>query len=152
MSRLALVLVLVSAPARADRPTHGSFSAGGALLLTGDDGSRQRAELELDVEPASRYGALVAWRGFDQDRHGLVTAGLMYEGAAARPRLVLDLHADVGADLDLHAPALGGGLRTVLTLIGPLALALDTGAYLVIDGVDKSRLQIQSGLGLAARW
>lgn len=152
MSRLALAALLVASPAHADRPVHGSFSAGGALLLTGDDGSRQRAELELDVEPQSRFGAVVAWRGFDQNRHGLVTAGLIYEGGAARPRLVLDLHADLGVDLDLHAPAVGGGIRTVLTLIGPLALALDTGAYLVIDGVDHSRLQIQSGLGLAARW
>src|SRR5436305_15260113 len=104
MCRAAVALMLLAAPAFADRPIHGSLAAGGALLLTGDDGSRQRAELELDVEPESRFGALVAWRGFDQDRHGLVTAGVMYEGAAARPRLVLDLHADVGADLDLHAP------------------------------------------------
>src|SRR5882724_4222357 len=125
MSRVALVLLLVAAPAHADRPIHGSVSAGGTLLLTGDDGSRQRGELELDVEPQSRFGALVAWRGFDQNRHGLVMAGLVYEGGAARPRLVVDLHADLGADLDLHAPMAGGGLRTVLTVIGPLALALD---------------------------
>lgn len=154
MSKLALVVVLVLAPdARADdRPVHGSVSAGGTLLLTGDDGSRQRAELEFDIEPHSRFGGLVAWRGFNSDRHGLVTAGVIYEGGAARPRLALDLHADVGVDLDLHAPAAGGGVRTVLTIIGPLAVALDSGAYLVIDGVDKTRLQLQAGAALAAAW
>ena len=151
MSR-ALLLLLVASTAYADRPVHGSVSVGGALLLTGDDGSRNRAEVELDVEPQSRFGASVAWRGFDADHKGLVTAGLVYEGGAARPRLVLDLHADAGADLDLHAPVVGGGVRTVLTIIGPLGLSLDTGGYLVIDGVDKTRLQLQSGLGLAARW
>jgi hypothetical protein len=147
-----MLVVAASASVSADRPIHGSVSAGGTLLLTGDEGTRNRGELELDVEPQSRFGALVAWRAFDQDHKGLVTAGLIYEGGAARPRLVLDLHGDVGVDLDHKAPVVGGGIRTVLTLIGPLGLALDTGAYLVIDGVDSTRLQFQSGLGLAARW
>ena len=151
---LVLVLVLVLDPrARADdRPLHGSISAGGTLLLTGDDGDRQRAELELDVEPYSRYGVLVAWRGFDRGHAGLVTAGLAYEAGAARPRLALDLHADAGADLDQHAPVIGGGVRTLLVLIGPLGLALDSGAYLVIDGVDHTRLAFQVGGALAAAW
>ena len=134
------------------RPIHGSFSAGGALLLTGDDNDRQRAEVELDVEPHSRFGALVAWRGFDRAHSGLVTAGLAYEAGAARPLLVVDLHADLGADLDRHAPAVGGGIRTLLVVIGPLGLALDSGAYLVIDGVDHTRVQLQAGGALCAAW
>jgi hypothetical protein len=151
---LALALALSAAPlAHADdRPLHGSVSAGGTLLLTGDDGDRQRGELELDVEPYSRCGALVAWRGFTGSRRGLVTAGVMYEGGAARPRLVLDLHADVGADLDQHAPVIGGGIRTLLVVIGPIGLALDSGAYLVIDGVDHTRLAIATGAALAGVW
>jgi hypothetical protein len=42
----------------------------------------------------------------------------------------------------------------VLTLIGPLAVALDSGAYLVVDPgtFDKWRLQLQLGLGLGAAW
>ena len=149
---LVLVLVLDLTARADDRPIHGSVSAGGTLLITGDDGDRQRAEVELDVEPYSRFGALVAWRGFDRGHAGLVTAGLIYEGGAARPRLVIDLHADVGFDLDQHAPVIGGGLRTVLTLIGPLGLALDGGPYLVIDGVDRSRLALASGAALVASW
>jgi len=135
-----------------DRPLHGSVSAGGTLLLTGDAGDRQRAELALDVEPWSRFGAVVAWRGFDRGHAGLVTAGIAYEAAAARPRLVVDLHGDLGIDGDLHAPAIGGGIRTVITLIGPLGVALDTGTYLVIDGVDHTRLQLAAGAALCMVW
>jgi len=152
---VVLLLALVLAPRIAsadDRPLHGSFSAGGTFLLAGDDGDRQRAELSLDVEPYSRFGAVVAWRGFDRGHAGLVTAGLAYEGGAARPRLVLDLHGDLGVDLDQHAPVIGGGVRTLLVVIGPLGLALDSGAYLVIDGVDHTRLALAAGGALAAVW
>ena len=153
MSDLVLVLVLVlvlDPPAFADRPLHGSASAGGTLLLTGDRGDRQRGELEIDLEPYSRFGGLVAWRGFDRGHHGLLCAGVMYEAGAARPRLVLAFHGDGCADLDQHAPALGGGVRATFTLLGPFGLGLDTGAYLVIDGVDNTRLALATGAALAA--
>jgi hypothetical protein len=152
VQRLAASVLLIGGSAYADRPLHGSVTAGGTFLLSGDEGARQRAEIEADLEPHSRFGALVAWRGFDGDHKGIVTAGLMYEGGAARPRLVLDLHADAGLDLDRTAPVVGGGIRTVIEVIGPLSVALDTGVYLVIDGVDHTRLQLQSGLGVGASW
>jgi len=45
-----LLLVLAASPASA-RPVHGSASAGGSLLGTGEgDGSRLRADVEIDVE------------------------------------------------------------------------------------------------------
>jgi hypothetical protein len=150
--RSLLVLVALAGTAAADRPFHGSVAAGGALVITGERGDRQRAELAIELKPKSRYGGLLAWRAFDQDRHGLVTAGLVYEGAAARPRLVVDLHADLGVDLDERAPVVGGGIRTTLTIVGPLGVVLDSGAYLVIDGVDNSRLQLQGSALLAIRW
>ncbi len=154
MSKVVLVLVLVLAPlARADdRPLHGSVSAGGALLLTGAAGDRQRAEVEVDVEPYSRFGALVAWRHVDRSYNGMITGGLVYEAGAARPRLVVDLHGDVGFDLDQHAPVVGGGLRTTLALLGPVGLALDSGAYLVIDGLDHSRFALALGGAAMATW
>jgi hypothetical protein len=138
--------------ARADRPVHGSVGVGGPLLLTAHDDNRLRAELELDIEPGSRYGGLVAWRGFDDKAHGMLLGGLIFEGAAARPRLVVDLHADLGADLDQHAPVVGGGIRTVLTIWGPFGLAFDGGAYLVIDGVDDTRLRIMGSTSIVVRW
>jgi len=152
--KLALVLVAV-APALAhadpgDRPWHGSVSAGGTLLLTGDDGQRGRFELEADLEPGSRFGVLVAWRQGSTSHDGLLGAGLVYEAAAARPRLVVDLHADAGADLDQRAPMLGGGIRTSILLFGPIGIALDTGGYLTIAGISGTRLAIATGAAIVA--
>jgi hypothetical protein len=163
VKRLAIAAVVLCAlrlagtSARADdapprRPWHGSVGAGGAFVLLGERGDRQRADVAFDVKPRSRFGILAAWRAFDEDHDGLVMAGVVYEGGAARPRIVLDLHAEVGVDLDEKAPLAGGGIRTTLTIIGPLGVALDSGAYLVIDGVDNSRLHFQSNALVVARW
>ena len=149
---IVLVLVLVLDVHADDRPIHGSAMIGGTLLATGANGDRQRGELEVDIEPYSRYGALLAWRAFDTSHAGLVVAGLVFEAAAARPRLVLDLHADVGADLDQRAPAIGGGLHAVITLLGPVGVALDAGGYLVIDGVQNTRFAIAGTAGLGVLW
>jgi hypothetical protein len=148
---LAIVMMLAGA-ARADRPWHGSIGAGGQFLLTGDQGDRNRIEMEADVEPASRWGALLAWRTVNQHHNGILSAGVMYEAAAARPRLVVSFHGDVGFDLDQHAPVVGGGLRTVIAIVGPAGIALDSGGYLVLDGVDHTRLAIASGLAVVARF
>lgn len=150
--RALAILCALAATAHADRGVHGSVGGGSALLVTGHDDNRFRFELELDIEPASRYGGFVAWRGFDDEHRGMLLGGLVYEAGAARPRLVLDLHADAGADLDQRAPVAGGGIRTTLTLIGPLGLALDSGAYLVIDGVDDTRLRLMGSTSIVARW
>ncbi len=143
-------------PPRPPRPFHGSLGVGGALLLTGNaGGSRLRVEGEVDVEPGGRFGrfgGLLAIRAADRTHHGLACAGLMFEAAASRPRLVLDLHADVGVDLDQRAPLIGAGIRTVVTIIGPLGVAIDAGAILVIDGLDRSRLAIGSATSIVARW
>jgi hypothetical protein len=151
----AVALALLLAASRhghADRPWHGSLGIGGTLWLTGEAGDRGRLELELDVEPASRFGALLALRGLDADHRGLACGGVIYEAGAARPRLVLDLHGDAGVDLDRHAPLLGGGIRTTIAVLGPFGLAFDGGAYLVIDGVDATRLVIATGLAAVARF
>lgn len=152
MWRSLAIVAAFAATAHADRPLHGSIGGGSTLLLTGDGGDRQRFELEADLEPHSRWGGLVAWRGFDGGHSGLVDAGLVYEAGAARPRLVIDLHADLGFDLDQHAPMAGGGLRTVIAIVGPLGVALDTGGYLVVDGVEHTRFAIAAGAALVARF
>ena len=146
------MLCLLAATASAERSIHGSAGVGGTVISTGARGDRFRLEMTLDLEVRSRYGVVLGWRAFDDTHHGLVTAGLVFEAAAARPRLVLDLHADVGADLDERAPLIGGGLRTTVGIIGPAAIVLDGGGYLVIDGFDNTRLQLQGALILAARW
>jgi hypothetical protein len=40
----------------------------------------------------------------------------------------------------------------VIAIVGPLGVALDTGAYLVVDGVDNTRLQLATGAALVARF
>lgn len=153
--RAAVVTSVVAGlalPAHADRAVHGSLGVGSSLLLTGAEGDHLRFDAALDLKPGSRYGAVLAWRGFDGDHRGLVTAGLAYEGGAARPRLVLDLHADLGVDLDHRIPAAGGGVRATLMIYGPAALVFDLTALAVIDGLDHSRLQLAGATLLAARW
>jgi hypothetical protein len=150
--RVLLVICALAAPAVAERPIHGSVGGGTSLLLTGDGGDRTRFELELDLEPASRFGGHLAWRAFDGDHRGLLLGGIVYEGGAARPRLVVDLHGDVGADLDVYAPVIGGGVRTTLTIWRMFGIALDSGGYLVIDGVDDTRLVIAGSASAVIRW
>lgn len=151
MRSLAAAILLVGARTVAAGGFHGSVGGGGSLLVTGDQGDRLRLDVQVELKPNSRYGGSLAWRSFDPDHRGVVTAGLIFEAAAARPRLVLDLHADLGADLDQRAPVLGGGLRNTLTIVGPLGIALDTGAYLVVDGIE-SRLVLATNALLVARW
>lgn len=152
-----VALGLLTATARADdRPWHGSAGVGGSLVLAGAQGDRLRLDVAVDLKPASRYGVSLAWRGIepkDTDHHdGLLIAGVVYEGAASRPRLVLDLHADVGFDLDARRPLFGGGIRPTLTIYGPLGLVFDTGVYVIVDGLDDTRVQLMSSTLLAVRW
>jgi hypothetical protein len=148
----ALVVAIGALVACACAGGHGSAGAGGALLLTGaGDGARSRGEASVSVTNR-RFGGVVAWRSFDRERDGLVTAGVLFEAAAARPRLVLSLHGDVGWDLDRGAPLVGGGLRTVLAVWGPFGVASDAGAYLIVDGVDSTRLQLQTSATLVLCW
>src|SRR5262249_45607242 len=132
-ARAMIALVLVARSARADdapRPIHGSVGVGGSLLLTGAQGDRFRLDAAVDLKLHSRYGFSLAWRAIEQTGDtkfdGLVIAGLVYEGAASRPRLVLDLHGDAGFDLDARRPLVGAGIRTTLTAIGPLGVVGDT--------------------------
>jgi len=150
--RALAVLCLLAVPAHAERPWHGSVGAGGMVMYTGYQGDRWRFEAEVDIEPKSRFGALVAWRGFDPEHRGILLGGLVYEAGAARPLLVIDLHADAGADLDQIAPVVGGGIRITLTAWGPFGVALDTGGYLVIDGIDGTRLVLGTSLSAVVRW
>lgn len=149
--RALLVTCLLASLAHAERGLHGSAGLGGTVVYTGERGDRWRFEATLDLKIRSRYGVVLGWRAFDDRHRGLVTAGLAFEAAAARPRLAIDLHADAGADLDTRAPLLGAGLRTTIGIVGPLGVVLDGGGYLVIDGAD-TRLQLQGSLLAAARW
>ena len=144
---LAAAVVAVaarSAPAAADPPAppraHGSVGAGGQLAFGGPD--RTGGAAALDVLPGGRLGRwgltaavrAVPYQPFGE--RGLATLGVIREVAAARPRLVLLLHGDVGFTWGPPAPAIGGGVKTCLGVAGPFGLAFDTSFHLVVRGVD----------------
>jgi len=139
------VLILLAATAEA-RPLHGSIAAGGSLLAVGAEDDHWRLDGELDIS-WSRIGALVALRAADR-HHGLLTGGLTFELGAARPHLVLQAHADGGWDLDHDTGVLGGGLRGVLGIYGPLSVVIDSGAYVVF----QPRVVLSTAAMLAIAW
>jgi hypothetical protein len=143
----ALCVVAAAHTARADdRPWHGAIGAGGFVALTGPAPNGLAAEAE--VYPGSRFGARVHGRTFEDDGDaGLLLGGLVYEAAAARPRLALALHAEAGARLPEARAVLGGGVTTQLSIIGPIAVALDSAAHFIFDGVD-SELMLSTALTL----
>ncbi|MEJ7603198.1 MAG: hypothetical protein WKG01_35250 [Kofleriaceae bacterium] len=150
--KAVVVAFALAGTAHADRPVHGSAGIGGAFVAIGSRGDRLRGEAMLELKPRSRFGGLLAWRTFDQTHDGIVMAGVIFEAAAARPRLVIDLHGELGFDLDTRDPAVGGGIRTTLGVIGPLGVALDAGLYAMLDDLETSRLQLATSALVVARW
>lgn len=147
-----LVLVAAIAIAQAEphraAPWRGSVGVGGHLSLTGP----------TDYGPVAigtfwpggrlgRYGLRLEGRGLDETNadSGMVTAGVIYQAAAARPRLALSLHGEAGATFPDHLPVLGGGVEVVLWAIGPLGVGLDSTAHILFEGID-SQLVLGSAL------
>lgn len=155
--RSAALLCLLSGAAHADRPLHGSVAAGGTFVAVGSDGDRLRSEVSAAIKPWSRYGLIAGWRAFDAaslgdgTHDGMLTAGLVYEAGAARPRLVLDLVAEVGWDLDHRAPLVGAGIRNTIGVVGPLAVVLHSSLYIVLDGI-ATRVHLQGSLLVGLRF
>ena len=121
-----------------ERPTYVSVDAGGYGAITGPDKRGWAASAHLfPGGRLARFGLRADWRSLG-DSSGVVTGGLAFEAAAARPRLQLSLHGDVGATLDSSKPVAGAGIRASVWIIGPLYAALDGGGLLYYDGVDSS--------------
>lgn len=141
-------------------PFRFSIGGGGAVLIVGSEGERWRGLYELDLYPGGRlgrWGVSLAARSILFDPYGeagLVTAGVIYEAAASRPRLIMALHGDLGVTYgpeggDDVRPAVGGGLKTHLGVIGPLAVATDLTAHVVLGDSDDLALVISAGAMLA---
>jgi hypothetical protein len=150
----AAALVAAASVAAADPPPRplGSLRASGDLTLTGPS-PRNRMAGDVIVYLGQRVGVFagvqhVTLKPFADA--GQVTAGMAYRAAAARPRLDLVLHADVGATWPL-APTAGGGVIAFFWPLKqvPVAVTSGTNVYLVLDGVDDTRLVLSVGLGLA---
>lgn len=155
MRRAAVLVAALASPALADdgEPApvrvHGSLSAGGSLLFTGERGDATRLDASLSIQPWRRFGAVIAARAIDEDPVGMMlTAGVEYQAAASRPRLVLALYADAGVETAGRDPVIGAGVRTTFVMFGPVGVVADTGMHLVMDA-DDARLVIGSALMLA---
>ena len=141
-----------TASAEPPRPWRAGLGAGGFVAALGPVGSGLVADIA--VKPGGglgRFGLRAEGRTLDDDLAdgidgGLLLGGVVYEAAAARPRLVVDLHGDAGAALPDARLAVGGGATTQLWLAGPLAIGLDSSAHLVLDGVDGTELVLAGAL------
>ncbi len=119
------------------RPLHLSVGAGG-YVATGPD----TAGLAMFVEALpggrlGRWGVAARWRRYD-DSGGLLLGGVTFEAGSARPQLAMLFHGELGLQYGEQLPAIGGGVQTELGLWGPLAIATDVGAHLLIDGTDST--------------
>lgn len=156
MNRIAAGVLLAAAMAGAAsaetvRPL-GSLRGTGDLTITGPS-PHNRVGGDVIVYLGQRVGVYagvqqVTLKPFADT--GQVTAGMAYRAAAARPKLDLVLHGDVGATWPL-APTAGGGVITFFWPLKkvPVAITSGTNAYLILDGVDNTRVVLSVGLGLA---
>jgi hypothetical protein len=151
---LAALIASIPAVAAADTPPRpvGSLRGTGELMWTGPS-PRNRLGGDVIVYLNQRVGVYAGVQAVTLKPFadaGQATAGMAYRAAAARPKLDLVLHADVGATWPL-APTVGGGVITYFWPLKsvPVALTLGSNAYLVLDGVDNTRLVLSGGIGLA---
>ncbi len=164
--RALAILMLFCAVARADvdepgapapvkpRGFHGSIAAGGALEFGSSD--RWAGAAAIDVVPGGaldHWGVTVGVRDVGYTPfagHGMATLGVLREAAAARPLLAIFLHGDVGVAWgDGTLPVFGGGVKTYLTALGPLGIALDTTVHVELDGVSGTHLVLGFGALIA---
>jgi hypothetical protein len=135
-----------NASAEPARAWHGGIGAGGYVALLGPVSNGLAAAAELSPGGAfGRLGARVEGRTLDDDLGdgidgGLLLGGLVYEAAAARPRLAISLHGEAGAAVPDPHLAVGGGVETTLWIVGPLAVGLDSTVHVVLRGVDSELL------------
>jgi len=135
-----------TASAEPRRDWHAGIGAGGFVALLGPVSNGLAASAEVSPGSAfGRFGARVEGRSLDDDLGdgidaGLLLGGVVYEAAAARPRLAIALHGEVGAVVPDPHLAVGGGVETTLWIVGPLALGLDSTVHLVLRGVDSDLL------------
>lgn len=139
------------APDRVRRP-HGAVGAGGYAALTGP---RWGGVTGASYHPAGGWGRLgmrAEVRGHEGVDEGHAVLGVAFEAAASRPRIVLSLNAGLGTTLAEPRPVMQVGVTTQLFLYGPLALALDSGAVLIVDGTDGTVLGLGQSLSVQLAW
>ncbi|ACY17953.1 hypothetical protein [Haliangium ochraceum] len=128
---------------------HWAVGAGSFLGLTGPAAFGLAAEAQMVPRfwPGPYFGLGVRYRGFRGLASGLVAAGPVFQAAATRPHLAIEMHASAGLRYGPAEPVFGAGVRTQLGLWGPLALALSADGYASFDGA-RLRLAVMPALML----
>ena len=146
----AVLTAASTSPASADEVSahgpHWGLGAGGYLAITGDDDRRSGSVITAELFPGGVFGRA----GFRVEAFGLgqlppdaFLGGLAYEAAASRPRLQIVLTGTLG--LSESDPIARAGAQTQLWLLGPLAVAADSGVLLRVDG-SQTELLLEAGL------
>jgi hypothetical protein len=128
--------------ARPDSGPHVAVAVGGFLSLAGVTDAIGPA-LQAELYPGGwfgRFGGRVGYHGFNYDREGaLLSTGITYTAAATRPKAHIALHGDLAVTADDPAgrrTGVGAGMQSQLWVLGPVALGLDTAAYVLFGGGD----------------
>ncbi|HTM19168.1 MAG TPA: hypothetical protein VL172_01630 [Kofleriaceae bacterium] len=137
-------------PDRVRKP-HVAAGAGGYSALTGPRWGPVAGAHYFPAGGWGRFGVRAEARGYQGVDEGDAVLGVAFEAAAARPRLVMMLNAGAGSTLGAPHPVVQAGITTQLFLYGPLALALDGGGVLIIDGTDTV-LGLGNSFSLQLAW
>ena len=129
----------------AGRRAHVGFGVGGTFAGTGSERTGWLVAFEfLPGKNWGRLGVRLSARGGSND--GLIgLAGLAFEAGASRPRLDIILTTEIGASSTGH-PIAAAGVETHLGVLGPIGIALNLNALLVVDGTQDTKLILSSGL------
>lgn len=149
MRRAVVVALALAAASPAGAEPIGALVGGGGLALSGG-GPVARADAGAIVYVGRRPGVYVgASRVALDGGSGLVTAGLAYRAAAARPRLELVVLVDGGVAWPRAAVA-GAGLLTFLwPTRWPVAVVASLRAHAIVPDAADARVAWTTGLGLA---
>ncbi|MEM9488909.1 MAG: hypothetical protein AAGC55_07175, partial [Myxococcota bacterium] len=133
----------------AKRSWHASALIGGFIGVTGP--ASYGTAVDIEIYPPARFGGNLIARDLAGSHGTLVLAGLAFQAAATRPRLVMSLHADIGATTgDTVLPAAGGGVRAQLAVFGPIIIGGNLTGHLLLDGIDTTlAIAVTAGAGLA---
>jgi hypothetical protein len=137
-------------PDRVRKP-HVAAGGGGYAALTGPRWGPVAGAHYYPAGRWGRFGVRAEGRGYQDSSEGHAVIGVAFEAAAARPRLVMSLNAGAGARFSEVAPVVQAGITTQLFLYGPLALAIDGGGVLIIDGTDTV-LGLGNSFSLQLAW
>ena len=145
---LFAIAVVVGAAAPAAAEPIGALIGGSELAFGG--GPRQRVNATAIAYLTRRAGGYASLSRLELGgASGVITAGVAYRAAAARPRLELVIHAGAGVAWPAAPVAAAGVTAFLWPTRWPIALTTGVRAYVIIDDAEPAPLAFSLELGLA---